>query len=90
MTVAGAVIGIYYRWNIIEVAVFAIFIWVILNPLPSKYFSGLAIFLMSLIPLFLIFGKNDMAESVAIYSYYFFFIAFIAMIHELRRMKNQP
>lgn len=77
------VMGFFLHWKIYEVAVFSLFIWIILNPVSSRVPAGLAIILLIFTPLFLIGGKNIIADQLAIYAYYFLIMAVMMGIYEL-------
>lgn len=78
-------LGVYLNFKTTEVIIFAIFIWVILNPVSSRYLAMPALGFLILAPFFLIFKQDLIAEQLAIYAYYFFVIAVIMGIYEIRK-----
>jgi hypothetical protein len=79
----SVVLGIYLKWSISEVAVFVVFIFIILHPLPSRFLAMPALFFLILTPFFLIFKQELIAEQVAIYCYYFLVMTVIMGIYEI-------
>lgn len=75
--------GVYLRWNIFEIVIFLIFIYIILYPVPSRQAVFPAVILLVITPFFLIFKKDSLAEQVAIYAYYFLIMAVVMGIYEL-------
>lgn len=80
--------GIYFQWSWLDTAFFAIFIWIIIRPLPSRFFASAAIALLAATPFFLMAQKKDIAEQVAIYAYYFLIFTVMMAIRELRAEKT--
>ncbi|HRZ95757.1 MAG TPA: hypothetical protein P5262_04325 [Candidatus Moranbacteria bacterium] len=80
--------GFFLHWKIYEIALFALFIWIILNPILSRYLAFGAIFFLILTPLFLIGGKKIIADQLAIFAYYFLIMAVMMGIYEL--WKDKP
>ncbi|MDP2944307.1 MAG: hypothetical protein Q8N57_01875 [bacterium] len=56
--------------------------------LDSRAAAGLALILLASCPFLLIFKKDILAESVAIYAYYFLIITVLTQIRELKKEKN--
>lgn len=81
--VAVIAMGIFLHWKIAEIAVFSLFIWIILNPVSSQYPAIGAIFFLALTPFFMIFKKDIMANQLAIYAYYFLIMTVIMGIYEI-------
>ena len=77
--------GIYFRWSIGEIAVFCIFIYILLYPVPSRFMVMPALFFLILTPFFLIFSQESIAEQLAIYCYYFLVMTAIMGIYEIRK-----
>ena len=75
--------GVYLGWNIFEIVIFLIFIYVILYPVSSRQAVFPAVILLFIAPFFLIFKKDNLAEQVAIYAYYFLIMAVFMGIYEL-------
>jgi hypothetical protein len=75
--------GIFFGWNMPEIVVFGAVVWLIMNPAPSRYMAFLALCFLSVTPFFLIFGKHDIAEQLAIYAYYFLVMSVIMGIYEI-------
>jgi hypothetical protein len=77
--------GIYLKWNIFEIAIFCVFIYIILHPVESRYLAMPALFFLVLTPFFLIFKQEIIAEQLAIYCYYFLIMTVIMGIYEVRK-----
>lgn len=88
-SIAGAAMGAYLGWGIVESIIFGIFIWIILNPLASKIIIIPALAFLALTSFSTIFNKNGLAEQFAIYAYYFLAMAVFMGIYELRREKSK-
>lgn len=81
--VAAIVLGIYLDWGNLEVLIFTIFIYSIINPVPSRYFAMPALFFICLVPFLIIIERESKAEEFAIYAYYFLAMAAIMGIYEV-------
>src|SRR3990167_2654413 len=81
---AGIVLGVFLDWNIVEIAIFAIFLWSILGPIQSRYLAWPALFFLAFTPILLVVGREVRAEEFAIYAYYFLVMAVIRGIFEIR------
>ena len=81
-------LGIYFDWNIIEILIFLVFLWSIFRTIPSRYLAGVALCFLILVPIFLSLDRDERAEEFSIYAYYFFVMAVIRGIIEIRSEKN--
>lgn len=86
--VAGIAMGIYFRWNVIEILIFLVFVWSILGPIVSRYLAWPAILFLILTATTLFFGKKELAEEFSIYAYYFLVMTVIRGIIEVRTEKD--
>jgi hypothetical protein len=77
--------GVFLHWKIAEIAVFSLFIWIILHPISSRYLAAIVIFFLILTPIFLISGNSIVADQLAIYAYYFLIMTVMMGIYELRK-----
>lgn len=77
--------GHYLNWAFGEIAVFMIFIWMILNPFPSRIAASLALIFLSLSPLLLALKEEVLAEQMSIYAFYFLFMTVLMAIYELKK-----
>lgn len=77
-------LGIYLDWSIAEVFIFGVFIWSILEYIPSRFLAIPALFFLSATPFLLILERKDRAEEFAIYAYYFLVMAVIMGVREVR------
>lgn len=75
--------GIFLHWKMTEIAIFSLFIWIILNPISSQYLAVGAIFFLILTPFFMVFKKDIIANQLAIYAYYFLIMTVIMGIYEI-------
>jgi len=82
-------VGAYFDWKIIGIVIFVIFIWTILNPIPSRYLALPVLPLLFLTPFFIIFKKPELAERSSIYAYYFLIMTVMMGIYELRKEGKQ-
>ena len=82
------IMGAYFHWNIVEIAILVIFVWTILHPIDSRYLAFLAFFSLILTPLFLVLKKPILAEKASIYAYFFLILAVVMSIYELRKEKS--
>lgn len=87
VTIIGIALGVYLNWEVVEVVIFGIFIWSILEYIPSRILAIPALVFLSATPFLLILERKDRAEEFAIYAYYFLAMAVIMGIYELRREK---
>lgn len=78
-------LGFYLGWRIWDTALFVFFIGIILRPVTSRIPAAGALFFLSLTPFFLIAEKKEMAESLAIYAYYFLVMTVMMGVYEIRR-----
>ncbi len=85
----GAILGIYFDWNIIEILIFLIFLWSIFRAIPSRYLAGVALCFLILVPIFLSLDRDERAEEFSIYAYYFFVMAVIRGVIEVRAEKDE-
>lgn len=84
LLILGILLGIFLDWTMVEVTIFAIFIWSILGSIPSRFLAVPALFFLVLTPVFLLIGRETRAEELAIYAYYFLVMAVIRGIIETR------
>jgi hypothetical protein len=82
---AGILLGVFFNWNIVEIAIFLVFIWSIIGPIQSRYLAWPALFFLSFTPVLLAIGREEQAETYAIYAYYFLVMAVIRGIIEIRK-----
>lgn len=85
---AGILLGVFLGWDIVQVAIFAVFIWSILGPIPSRLLAIPALFFLSLVPFLLLVKMDAQAEIYAVYAYYFLVMAVIRGIIEIRTEKE--
>ena len=83
--IVGIVFGTFLDWDVIEVAIFAVFIWSIVGPIASRYLALPALFFLAFTPVLLLMGREERAEEFAIYAYYFLIMAVIRAILEARK-----
>lgn len=81
----GVLLGIFLEWDIVEVAIFGVFIWSILGPISSQLLAVPALLFLAVVPFLLLFKMDDQAEIYAVYAYYFLVMAVIRGIIEVRR-----
>lgn len=85
----GIALGVFLDWNIVEIAIFAVFLWSILGPIPSRYLAWPALFFLSFTPILLVAGREERAEEFAVYAYYFLAMAVIRGIIEIRHEEGE-
>lgn len=81
--------GMFLDWKLSEITVFSLFIWIILNPISSRYLAAVAIFFLILTPIFLVSGKIIIADQLAVHAYYFLIMTVMMGIYELRKERGQ-
>ncbi|MDP2838149.1 MAG: hypothetical protein Q8O53_02630 [Candidatus Moranbacteria bacterium] len=86
---AGILMGISFNWNIVEIAIFLVFIWSIIGPIASRYLAWPAVFFLAFTPMLLFLGRKEQAEEFAIYAYYFMVMAVIRGVIEVRGEKEE-
>ena len=86
---AGILMGVFFNWNIVEIAIFVVFIWSIVGPIVSRYLVWPPLFFLSFTPILLSLGRKEQAEEYAIYAYYFMVMAVIRGIIEIRGEKEE-
>jgi len=84
IVVAGVLFGAFFEWDLVEIFIFAIFLWSIVGPLSSRVLAVPALFFLSVTPLLLALGRDDQAEIFAVYAYYFLVMAVVRAIVEMR------
>jgi len=85
LVVVALTIGIYFKWELLDLFFFLLFIWIIMNPIQSRYPASGALVLLVICPFLLIFKKNDLAEQSAVYAYYFLIFTVIMAFYELKK-----
>lgn len=85
----GLLLGVFFGWNIVQIAIFSVFIWSILGPISSRLLAWPALFFLSFTPFLLAVGRKDQAEEYAIYAYYFFVMAVIRAVIEMRSQESE-
>lgn len=83
-TFFGVLLGVFLGWNIVEVAIFGVFIWSLLGPIPARLLAAPALFFLLLVPFLLAVKMEDQAEEYSVYAYYFLAMAVIRAIIEVR------
>ncbi len=78
-------LGFYFNWNVLEIGIFCLFIYIILHPLSSRILAAPALFFLVLIPFLLVFNQEIIAEQMAIYCYYFLILAAIMGVYEMKK-----
>lgn len=85
----GLAMGIYFKWQILDIIVYLIFLRMILIPFPSKYPAFVTLIFLITTPILLIAKKNDWAEQVAVYAYYFMVMTVLMIIYESRKEREE-
>lgn len=83
------VIGSYFGWNIAGVVIFCFFLWIILNPMPSRYLGLGSLLCIMITPILILLERRDQAEQLAVYAYYFLVFAVIMELHENYRLDKK-
>ncbi|PIR73469.1 MAG: hypothetical protein COU40_01890 [Candidatus Moranbacteria bacterium CG10_big_fil_rev_8_21_14_0_10_35_21] len=79
----AVLMGAYFEWTIPQIIVFGIFVWIILNPIASRFPAMIALAFLTLTPFFLVFKKKALTEETAIYAYYFLILTVVMAIYEI-------
>jgi len=77
--------GFYFKWLWPDIVIFGVFIWIIINPVPSRLTAIPALGFLIITPFLLIFKKESWAEQTAIWAYYFLIMSVIMGIYEIRK-----
>lgn len=77
--------GILFGWNIVQIAIFAFFIAVLLGHVSLRSVGLIALFFLSFTPVLLLLGRDAQAEEFSVYAYYFLVMAVIRGIIEIRK-----
>lgn len=85
---AGVVFGIALDWDLVDIVIFAVFIWSILGPIASRWLALPALFFLVFTPLLLFLDREGRAEEFAVYAYYFLVMAVIRGVIELRSERH--
>ena len=62
----------------------------VLFRIESRYAAGAALFFLALCPIVLLLKKDAIAESLAVYAYYFLVITVVTQLRELKREGKEP
>ena len=87
LVVFSLFLGFYLRWNVSNVVLFSYTIWLILNPISSRFLARIALCLLFFVPLLLII-KSNQAEQFAIFAFYFLILTVITTIIELKKKQK--
>lgn len=88
LLLAGIVFATFLNWDVVEIIIFAVFIWSIVGPIASRYLALPALFFLSFAPILLAMKREERAEEFAIYAYYFLGMMVIRAIVEIRSGKE--
>lgn len=77
-----------YDLSFFEMAILAYLGISLIWKTPSRFSAGLALIFLALAPIFLMLKNEALAETVAVYAYYFLVITVLQEILELRREKK--
>lgn len=84
LVLVGIIFGTLLDWDVIEIALFAVFIWSVIGPIASRYLALPALFFLAFTPVLLVLGREARAEEFSVYAYYFLVMAVIRGIIEVR------
>jgi len=76
------IIGSYLGWEIKSIIFFAIFIWLVLNPIRQRLFLKFALAFLAVLPLLLISKHQRYAEDFAQYALYFIALEIAVVVRE--------
>ncbi|QQS61217.1 MAG: hypothetical protein IPN70_05020 [Candidatus Moraniibacteriota bacterium] len=82
--ILGVIMGAFFQWDLVEIFIFFIFLWSIMEKVPSRMLAIPALIFLCATPLLLVFEREDQAEAYAVYAYYFLVMAVIRAVSELR------
>lgn len=82
------VLGFHLNWDIMNVAIFAFAVWLILYPVQSQLLVKMALYLLLLTIALLVINKGATAEETIVLVYYFLFFSIIVTVIEYTN-KNQ-
>lgn len=81
---ATIIMGIVLNWKIVEIVIFCILIWIILNPVSSRIPAVITLAILFFVPIMLLFGKIDLADRLSNYVYYFLIMTILMGLYEIR------
>jgi len=84
IAIIAIAMGSYLVWKIEDIIVFAIFIWIIMNPVSSRYLAYFTIIFFVVCPILLILKNGDWAETVAVYAYYSLAMTTLMIFYEFQ------
>jgi predicted MPP superfamily phosphohydrolase len=85
----GLAMGIYFKWQIADIVVYLIFLRMILVPFPSKYPAFMTLIFLIVTPVLLIAKKDDWAEQIAVWAYFFLVMTVFMLIYEYRKENRE-
>lgn len=85
LLLSAVFLGLYFSWNPFDIAVFVFFVAIILRPVDSRFPAGIALFFLALTPFFLIFNRDETAETLAVYAYFFLAMTAMMGLYEIRK-----
>lgn len=88
LVLLALLLGAYLKWETAEILVFALFIWSIVNPLPSWIFLVAGMIFLVSSPLLNYLGKESLAERSAVFAFYFLSMMVFTIIYEIRANKD--
>lgn len=83
IVVLGVLLGIFFQWNIVQIFIFAVFLWSLLGPIPSRHLALPATFFLIFVPILLALDRKEQAEEFAIYVYYFLLMIVVRGFQEM-------
>lgn len=75
--------GIYFQWEISNLIFFLLFIALLIHPISSRFPAFGAIVALVATAILLVLKKEDLAETVAIWAYYFMIFTATMAFYEL-------
>ena len=72
----------YFKWEMMNLAFFLVFLHLLIHPIPSRWPAGAAIAFLVLTALLLVFDQEDLAEKSAILAYYSMILIVVMAIGE--------
>ena len=80
----SALLGLYLGWGILDILMFLFTVWVILNPVSSKFLARVTLLILLFIPILLAIHVYDRADQFTVLAYNFMVLTIIMMIIELK------
>lgn len=81
-------IAVYVDWGLKQIVAGLAVLFVILNPIKSEVFAKAALYILAIVPIALIFGRDGKAEKLATAAYGMLVMTVVMAIWEMKKEKK--